>query len=121
MEDQILMNKIKELARKMEHEELLELKLCKWDCQSNIENAKCHVIPKKKYYYIDQGNLTSQQSGKFMIERSGANKGTVWSIKGYGQRGYPRGTVEDQLKITENNIKVLSKAIENKAMAGKFG
>lgn len=39
---------------------------------------------KKKYWYIDQG----QRYGRWLVDKV---TGDIWTIKGYGQRGYPVG------------------------------
>lgn len=114
----------------MEQEKLLEMELSGFNYRHDPIRTKIWketsthvVIPKKKYAYIDQkiNGVNLGGSGKALVQTSGKDVGTVWSIKGYGQRGYSRGNVDEQIAVSDNNIKQLIKAIEQKSATGNFG
>jgi hypothetical protein len=57
----------------------------------NIAGHSCQIIAedRRKYIAIDEERAGSR-SGRFLIDRT---TGIVYTIKGYGQRGYSVGTV----------------------------
>lgn len=127
MADEFLKAKIRELAKKLEQETLLEHELSGFKYRNSPDHREIwkqsaihRVKPKKKFTYIDYG-VETNQSGKFLIENEGADAGVVWRIKAYGKKNYPVGNVESVMKITEHNIAELTRAIKDKAEKGNFG
>jgi hypothetical protein len=77
------------------------------------------VKPKKKYTYIDYGN-PNYQSGWAMVENAGANKGVVWGIKAYGQKGRYMGDIDKVISQIEKNNQSLVNGILEKTKGKSF-
>ena len=69
------MEKLQQLAEKIEREQIQRLHDRKLACQANIDNCKVSIKEGKKYTKIDVGT-----SGKYMVDR----EGNIFGIKGYG-------------------------------------
>ena len=113
MTDQILLSKVRKLAKKMEEHTLLDYELSGYmrdKVRRDIfrESAKHIVLEKKKHIYVDQmvnGN-THGGSGKLMIQavpdarknRAVYPVGSVFSCKAYGQKNRFLGDVDKQIR-----------------------
>ena len=112
--------KIKKLSKQMEENVLLDYELsgCMKDKQRRDifkKMAKHKIIHKKKYAYIDQ-----ETTGKFLVQQTGTDKGIVWGIKAYGQKGRYVGDInkitKDFEKANQSLIKqVMQRSLKNKS------
>lgn len=114
--DNALMNKIKKLAQVSEQNQLLDYELGGYIKSSDARKifrqmAQHNVRHKKKYSYVDQGT-----SGRFLVATSGADVGNVFTIKGYGQRGYSQGNVDKVIANIEKSNASLLKGVMEKSL-----
>src|SRR6266700_6580121 len=81
------------------HADSLEIRLfvAAYEENQNIAGHSCRIITedRRKYIAIDEQYMAGEgafigRSGRFLIDRA---TGIVYTIKGYGQRGYRIGTV----------------------------
>ena len=135
--DQVLLNKVKQLASKMEENTLLDYELSGYmrDSQRRKifrQSAKHFVIPKKKHIYIDQwaGEGSGQGgAGKLMIQsvpdaiknRGVYPVGSVFSIKAYGQKGHYLGDVDKQIKKFDDANASMVKGVMERARKNAMG
>jgi len=82
-----MLNKIKQLAEKIELQKITRLRLQGLGCEANIINVKTTVKEGKKYIKINVGH-----SGFLMIDK----EGNIFGIKGYGviHRGHHYGNLD---------------------------
>lgn len=107
---------IRKLAKVMEENTLLDYELSgymKDSVRRKIfrESATHRVLQKKKLAYIDQmiNGINSGGSGKFLVatadqvskRRGNYPKGSVFSIRGYGQKGRYEGDIGKVIKNYE--------------------
>lgn len=110
---------IKKLTKEMEINQCLsyELSGCMNDkTKRDIfkQSAKHKIIPKKKYTYID-----NEASGKFLVQNIKdkiAQKGYVWGIRAYGQKGRPVGMIPDVIKKIQKDNESLKKGVMERAL-----
>lgn len=125
--DEELKEKIRKLARVSSENRVLDFKLSGYIKEGDpkgmnsmwYKDATHSIKPKKKYTYIDYGNPT-YQSGKFLIENEGSNKGIVWGIKGYGKKGHYIGDIDNVIAKVEKDNASLVKGIMEKARGNSF-
>lgn len=124
MADEILKQKIRMLAGKLQEEKFIEHQLSGFEYIKSPDHLKMwkessqhFVKPKKKYTYIDYGS-PDYHSGLFLVENQ---TGNVFGIKGYGKKGRYMGSVDKQIQVADSNIMNLSKALEERRRKGHFG
>ena len=123
MTDQELLKKVRVLAQKMEENTLLDYELSgymKDKIRRDIfrKSARHHVLEKKKHIYIDHDT-----SGKLMIQsvpdatknKGVYPKGSVFSIKAYGQKNRYLGDVDKQIQEVEKSSANLLKRVMARA------
>lgn len=132
MTDQALLNKVRVLAKKMEENTLYDYELSGYMKTKETrdifrKSARHIVLQKKKHFYIDQANngTLSEQggSGRLMIQAvADARKnravypiGSVFSIKGYGQKGHYLGDVDKQIKKFDEANATMIKGVMERA------
>lgn len=131
MSDAVLLEKVKKLASKMEENTLLDYELSGYMKTKDTrdifrKSAKHLILQKKKHIYIDQWNGTGSEqggSGKLMIQAvADARKnravypvGSVFSIKGYGQKGHYLGDVDKQIQKFESANATMIKGVMERA------
>lgn len=126
LKDDVLKNKIKKFAKLHEENTLLDYELSGYMGDSErrkiFRESATHVVkPQKKYAYVDQliNGINSGGSGRFMVQTQGADKGMVFSIKGYGQRGYPLGDIDKQIRNLEEGNKNLFEEVKRRSMKNR--
>lgn len=124
MANEMLKQKIRMLAGKLQEEKLIEHQLSGFEYihspvhQKLWKEGSVHRIkPKKKYTYIDYGHANNQ-SGLFLVENA---TGNVFGIKAYGKRGRYMGSVDKQIEVADHNITQLRKALQERRSTGHFG
>lgn len=113
--DFALMEKIKKLAQVSEKNALLDYEMSGYmrDAQRREifgNMAKHNIRHKKKYTYVDHAS-----SGKYLVQTQGADKGHVFGIKAYGQKGYHQGEIDKVISQIEKNNEQLMKLIFKKS------
>lgn len=68
-----------------------------------LEPDKVTIKPRSKYYALDVGS-----SGKFLIDKITLS---VYTIKGYGQKGYLQGTISDVIERVTQDVNTLKKLV----------
>jgi len=114
--DHELIKKINKLANAYEENTLYDYEVSGYMIDKQRRDifrnsAKHNVRHKLRYAYIDQGN-----SGKLLVSTSGADKGGVFGIKGYGQKGYYEGNIDKVLKDVEESNKNMLKLVMKRSM-----
>lgn len=124
MANEMLKQKIRMLAGKLQEEKFIEHQLSGFEYIKSPDHLKMwkegsihRIKPKKKYTYIDYGHAHNQ-SGLFLVENA---TGNVFGIKAYGKRGRYMGSVDKQIAVADHNIQQLTKALQERRATGHFG
>lgn len=82
--------KLERLAKKIEFEQIIELKRRGLSCESNIRGSKVFIKPGRKYVKVDIG----AGSGRYMVDK---NTEEIFGIKAYGKihKGHRFGTLDE--------------------------
>ena len=94
-------DKIKKLKDVKQYYHFLDLQVSKLDCVGNLMNSIIRLIEKNKYVYLDVGT-----GGVYLIDCDD----NVYSIKGYGKKGYFVGKIE---VVTQDYQKKINYMTEN--------
>ena len=102
MDNQEYIEKIEQLAKLIEYQQIERLKKEKLGCPGNLHNCKVYIRPGKKYTKIDVG-----YSGKYMID----DAGIIYGIKSYGviHRGHIYGTLDTVIDFYWGGYRAIKK------------
>ena len=102
----------------IEEHKLLMLKISNVDCEGNRANSLVFLKNKTKYVYVDIGQKDNKyHSGLYMIDKDQS----VFSIKGYGQKGYFRGTVDTVITKMKEDIENMKQGLIRREETGTYG
>ena len=83
-----MQNKLEELKKLIEHDQIIELITKNMTCDANIKGVQVSVKPRKKYTAIDIGD-----GGRYLVENT---TGEIYGVKGYGvpNKAHKFGTID---------------------------